>query len=238
MPSPRGETFQESFQEVPSPMARGRVGQCPKPAAVFFHQVQTKSVAQCVEYYYTWKKRVRFTTSSRAPGLKKSVKRKLAESDPTEAKVGDSGARRSHWSLVLVWTATDHPDGVGKGPLHGKASPLEGWKVGTLISFLPLLQATSSPKKRCNHHPTPELKTETESCRGQSVANTSPNAAPKQTPEPPGCIQGQGAPCGECERWAPALSPDAPAQPALSPWALSPPSPCSDPCPLLTLQGV
>ncbi|XP_073082541.1 zinc finger protein 541-like isoform X1 [Manis javanica] len=108
--------------------------------------VQTKSVAQCVEYYYTWKKRVRFTTSSRAPGLKKSVKRKLAEADPTETK------------------------------------------------------ATSSPEKRRNHHPTPELKTETESCRGQSAANTSPNAAPKQTPEPPGCVQGQGAPCGECER--------------------------------------
>ncbi|XP_073082465.1 zinc finger protein 541-like [Manis javanica] len=146
VPSPRGETFQDSFQEVTGPTARGRVGQCPKPAAVFFHQVQTKSVAQCVEYYYTWKKRVRFTTSSRAPGLKKSVKRKLPEADPTETK------------------------------------------------------ATASPKKRRNHHPTPELKTETESCRGQSVANTSPNAAPKQTPEPLGCVQGQGAPCGECER--------------------------------------
>ncbi|KAI5930718.1 Zinc finger protein 541, partial [Manis javanica] len=108
--------------------------------------VQTKSVAQCVEYYYTWKKRVRFTTSSRAPGLKKSVKRKLGEADPTETK------------------------------------------------------ATSSPKKRRNHHPTPELKTEKQSCTGQSVANTSPNGAPKQTPEPLGCVQGQGAPCGECER--------------------------------------
>ncbi|XP_073082464.1 zinc finger protein 541-like [Manis javanica] len=162
--------------------------------------VQTKSVAQCVEYYYTWKKRVRFTTSSWAPGLKKSVKRKLAEADPTETKVGDSGARRSHWSSVLVWTATGHPVGVGKGPPQGKASPSEGWKVGTLMSFLPLLQATASPKKRRNHHPTPELKTESESCRGQSVANTSPNAAPKQTPEPLGCVQGQGAPCGECER--------------------------------------
>ncbi|KAI5930026.1 Zinc finger protein 541 [Manis javanica] len=94
--------------------------------------VQTKSVAQCVEYYYTWKKRVRFTTSSRAPGLKKSVKRKLPEADPTETK------------------------------------------------------ATASPEKRRNHHSTPDLKMETESCRGQSVANTSPNAAPKQTPEPLG----------------------------------------------------
>ncbi|KAI5933609.1 Zinc finger protein 541 [Manis javanica] len=48
--------------------------------------VQTKTVAQCVEYYYTWKKRIRFTTSSQAPGLKKRVKRKLFESDPTETK--------------------------------------------------------------------------------------------------------------------------------------------------------
>ncbi|XP_057349217.1 zinc finger protein 541-like [Manis pentadactyla] len=112
------------------------------------HQmVQTKTVAQCVEYYYTWKKRVRFTTSSRAPGLKKRVKRKLAEADPTEAK------------------------------------------------------ATCHPKKRRNHHPTPELKTETESGRGESVITTSPSAAPKRTPEPPERVQGQGAfPCGECER--------------------------------------
>ncbi|KAI5221876.1 hypothetical protein MUG91_G247n36 [Manis pentadactyla] len=112
------------------------------------HQmVQTKTVAQCVEYYYTWKKRVRFTTSSRAPGRKKRVKRKLAEADPTEAK------------------------------------------------------ATCSPKKRPNHHPTPELKTEMESCRGESFITANPTAAPKRTPEPPGRVQGQGTfPCGECER--------------------------------------
>ena len=66
--------------------------QCPKPAAVFFHQVQTKSVAQCVEYYYTWKKKIRFAYV-RAPGLENGVKRKLDEADRTETKVGDSGAR-------------------------------------------------------------------------------------------------------------------------------------------------
>ncbi|XP_057349274.1 zinc finger protein 541-like [Manis pentadactyla] len=147
VPGQRGETFQESFQEVPSPTARGRVGQCPKPAAVFFHQVRTKTVAQCVQYYYGWKKRVTFTTSSWAPALEKRVKRKLAEADPTETK------------------------------------------------------ATCSPQKRRHHHPTLELKTETESGRGESVITASPSAAPKRTPEPPGRVQGQGAfPCGECER--------------------------------------
>ncbi|KAI5252658.1 hypothetical protein MUG91_G1843n2 [Manis pentadactyla] len=144
---PEGETFQESFQEVPSPTARGREGQCPKPAAVFFPQVRTKTVAQCVQYYYSWRKRVTFTTSSWAPALEKRVKRKLAEADPTETK------------------------------------------------------ATCSPQKRRHHHPTLELKTETESGRGESVITASPSAAPKRTPEPPGRVQGQGAfPCGECER--------------------------------------
>ncbi|KAI5213844.1 hypothetical protein MUG91_G265n61 [Manis pentadactyla] len=109
--------------------------------------VRTKTVAQCVQYYYGWKKRVTFTTSSWAPALEKRVKRKLAEADPTETK------------------------------------------------------ATCSPQKRRNHHPTLELKTETESGRGESVITASPSAAPKRTPEPPGRVQGQGAfPCGECER--------------------------------------
>ena len=200
---------------MPSPTARGRVGQCPKPAAVIFHQVQTKSVAQCVEYYYTWKKKTRFAYV-RAPGLENGVKRKLFESDPTETKVGDSGARGltgvQCWSGQLLITQVR----VGKGPLQRKASPSEGWKVGTLMSFLPLVQATCSAKKRRSRRPTPELKTETESCRGECVIATSPSAGPKRTPEPPGHGQGQGAfPCRECERWAPALSPDAPTQPAL-----------------------
>ena len=117
------------------------------------------------------------------------------------------------------------PSRGGEGAPTGESISLGRVEGRHVMTFLPLLQATSSPEKRRNHHPTPDLKMETESCRGQSVANTSPNAAPKQTPEPLGCVQGQGAPCGECERWAPALSPDAPAQPALSPWALSPASP-------------
>ncbi|XP_073082478.1 zinc finger protein 541-like [Manis javanica] len=108
--------------------------------------VQTKSVAQCVEYYYTWKKKTRFAYV-RAPGLENGVKRKLVESDPTETK------------------------------------------------------ATCSAKKRRSRRPTPELKTETESCRGECVIATSPSAAPKRTPEPLGHGQGQGAfPCRECER--------------------------------------
>ncbi|KAI5256928.1 hypothetical protein MUG91_G177n1 [Manis pentadactyla] len=109
--------------------------------------VRTKTVAQCVQYYYSWRKRVTFTTSSWAPAVEKRVKRKLAEADPTETK------------------------------------------------------ATCSPQKRRHHHPTLELKTETESGRGESVITASPSAAPKRTPEPPGRVQGQGAfPCGECER--------------------------------------
>ncbi|XP_073082500.1 zinc finger protein 541-like [Manis javanica] len=108
--------------------------------------VQTKSVAQCVEYYYTWKKKTRFAYV-RAPGLENGVKRKLFESDPTETK------------------------------------------------------ATCSAKKRRSRRPTPELKTETESCRGECVIATSPSAGPKRTPEPPGHGQGQGTfPCRECER--------------------------------------
>ncbi|XP_057349017.1 zinc finger protein 541-like [Manis pentadactyla] len=69
------------------------------------------------------------------------------------------------------------------------------------MSFLPLLQATCSPQKRPKGHPTPELKMKTKRCRGESVINTSPNAGPKQTPEPPGSVQGRGTfPCRECER--------------------------------------
>ncbi|XP_057348849.1 zinc finger protein 541-like [Manis pentadactyla] len=85
--------------------------------------VQTKTVAQCVEYYYTWKKKIRFAYV-RAPGLENGVKRKLDKADRTETKVGDSGARGSHWSSVLVWIATDHPGWGGKGcPYRGKHFP-------------------------------------------------------------------------------------------------------------------
>ncbi|XP_057348929.1 zinc finger protein 541 [Manis pentadactyla] len=117
-----------------------------KDFSLIHKMVQTKTVAQCVEYYYTWQKRIKFDCG-RAPGLGKRVRRKLGQADPTETK------------------------------------------------------ATCSPKKRRNHHPTLELKTETESGRGESVITASPSAAPKRIPEPPGRVQGQGAfPCRECER--------------------------------------
>ncbi|KAI5256936.1 hypothetical protein MUG91_G177n130 [Manis pentadactyla] len=108
--------------------------------------VQTKTVAQCAEYYYTWKRKIRFAYV-RAPGLGNGVKRKLDEADRTETK------------------------------------------------------ATCSPQKRPKGRTTPELKMKTKSCRGESVVNASPNAGPKQTPEPPGSVQGRGTfPCRECER--------------------------------------
>ncbi|KAK2502713.1 hypothetical protein MC885_008960 [Smutsia gigantea] len=108
--------------------------------------IQTKTVAQCVENYYLWKKRIRFNCG-RAPGLKKGIKRKLGETGRTETK------------------------------------------------------ATCSPQKRPNHHPTAEIKRTTKNCRRESVLNSSPNAAPKQTTEPLGSLKGQGIfPCTECER--------------------------------------
>lgn len=57
------------------------------PPSVFLHQIQTKTVAQCVEYYYIWKKMIKFDCG-RAPGLEKRVKREPDEADKTEAKVG------------------------------------------------------------------------------------------------------------------------------------------------------
>ncbi|XP_045387256.1 zinc finger protein 541 [Lemur catta] len=48
--------------------------------------IQTKTVAQCVEYYYIWKKMIKFDCS-RAPGLEKRVKREPDEVERTEEKV-------------------------------------------------------------------------------------------------------------------------------------------------------
>ncbi|KAI5933284.1 Zinc finger protein 541 [Manis javanica] len=53
-----------------------------------------KTVAQCVEYYYTWKKRIRFTYLFSGPRTEKRVKRKLAEADPTETKATYSPKER------------------------------------------------------------------------------------------------------------------------------------------------
>ncbi|XP_072822865.1 zinc finger protein 541 isoform X1 [Vicugna pacos] len=48
--------------------------------------IQTKTVAQCVEYYYIWKKMIKFDCG-RAPGLEKRVRRETDEADRTETKV-------------------------------------------------------------------------------------------------------------------------------------------------------
>ncbi|XP_045701332.1 zinc finger protein 541 [Phyllostomus hastatus] len=58
--------------------------------------IQTKTVAQCVEYYYIWKKMIKFDCG-RAPGLEKRLKREPEEADRTEAKVtGSPRERPSH----------------------------------------------------------------------------------------------------------------------------------------------
>ncbi|XP_074172285.1 zinc finger protein 541 [Rhinolophus sinicus] len=55
--------------------------------------IQTKTVAQCVEYYYIWKKMIKFDCG-RAPGLEKRLKREPDEADRTEAKVTCSPPER------------------------------------------------------------------------------------------------------------------------------------------------
>ncbi|XP_032118403.1 zinc finger protein 541 isoform X1 [Sapajus apella] len=55
--------------------------------------IQTKTVAQCVEYYYIWKKMIKFDCG-RAPGLEKRVKRELEEVERTEEKVPCSPRER------------------------------------------------------------------------------------------------------------------------------------------------
>ncbi|XP_004607757.2 zinc finger protein 541 [Sorex araneus] len=55
--------------------------------------IQTKTVAQCVEYYYIWKKMIKFDCG-RAPGLEKRVKREAEEAERTEAKVTCSPRER------------------------------------------------------------------------------------------------------------------------------------------------
>eukprot|EP00069_Balaena_mysticetus_P009893 bmy_06608T0 len=52
--------------------------------------IQTKTVAQCVEYYYIWKKMIKFDCG-RAPVLEKRVKREPDEADRTEAKAEGLG---------------------------------------------------------------------------------------------------------------------------------------------------
>ncbi|XP_059941120.1 zinc finger protein 541 [Mesoplodon densirostris] len=69
--------------------------------------VQTKTVAQCVEYYYTQKKRVQFDCG-RAPVPEKRVKRELDEADRTEAKVTRSPRRKpSHRPTPEIQRTTE-----------------------------------------------------------------------------------------------------------------------------------
>ncbi|XP_063471845.1 zinc finger protein 541 isoform X3 [Symphalangus syndactylus] len=56
-------------------------------------QIQTKTVAQCVEYYYIWKKMIKFDCG-RAPGLEKRVRREPEEVERTEEKVPYSPRER------------------------------------------------------------------------------------------------------------------------------------------------
>uniref|UniRef100_A0A2K5EI34 Zinc finger protein 541 n=1 Tax=Aotus nancymaae TaxID=37293 RepID=A0A2K5EI34_AOTNA len=55
--------------------------------------IQTKTVAQCVEYYYIWKKMIKFDCG-RAPGLEKRVRREPEEVERTEEKVPCSPRER------------------------------------------------------------------------------------------------------------------------------------------------
>ncbi|XP_006142189.1 zinc finger protein 541 isoform X1 [Tupaia chinensis] len=55
--------------------------------------IQTKTVAQCVEYYYIWKKMIKFDCG-RAPGLEKRVKREPDEVERTEEKIPCSPRER------------------------------------------------------------------------------------------------------------------------------------------------
>ncbi|XP_058281690.1 zinc finger protein 541 isoform X4 [Hylobates moloch] len=55
--------------------------------------IQTKTVAQCVEYYYIWKKIIKFDCG-RAPGLEKRVRREPEEVERTEEKVPYSPRER------------------------------------------------------------------------------------------------------------------------------------------------
>ncbi|KAM5236863.1 zinc finger protein 541 isoform 2-T2 [Ctenodactylus gundi] len=56
--------------------------------------IQTKTVAQCVEYYYIWKKMIKFDCG-RAPGLEKRIKREMDEVERTEEKVTCSPQERT-----------------------------------------------------------------------------------------------------------------------------------------------
>lgn len=138
--------------------------------------------------------------------------------------------------------AAHRSQGRGKG-FPAKPSGYLGRVEGrhpSIVASLPL-QVTCSPRERPSHRPTPEFKIKTKSYRRESILNSSPNAGPKRTPEPPGSVEGQGVfPCRECERYQPCpwmRSHHLPSSPPLLPSG-DPPSLCSDLCPLVTPQGV
>lgn len=152
----------------------------PSGASVVPWQIQTKSVAQCVEYYYIWKKMVKFDCG-RMPGLEKRARREPEEVERQEEKVVRGG-----------WQGLRH----------------RGAEEAALTQLPPVVSAslkvTCSPRERPSHRPTPEFKIKTKSYRRESILNSSPNAGPKRTPEAPGSVEGQGVfPCRECERYPP-----------------------------------
>lgn len=98
---------------------------CPQPPSVFPDQIQTKTVAQCVEYYYIWKKMIKFDCG-RAPGPEKRVRREPDEVDRAEAKVGGLGAGGLEFSPIRRPGAYPCWAGVGVlpagGAFHGRCS--------------------------------------------------------------------------------------------------------------------
>lgn len=141
----------------------------------------------------------------RAPGLEKRVKREPEEADRPEAKVEGLGEGGGWRSALIGRPRPIQLKEQGRVSLQRKAPPLEGWRAGTLTAAVSLFsQVTCSPRERPSHRPTPEFKIKTKSYRRESILNSSPNAGPKRTPEPPGSAEGRGVfPCRECERYQP-----------------------------------
>lgn len=176
----------------------------------------------------------------RAPGLEKRVKRETDEADRTEAKVdGPGGGGAGVWPRLGCRCPSKSGKGEGGRAPAGKGFParpsgslrsVEGWHPSIVVSAP--LQVTCSPRERPSHRPTPEFKIKTKSYRRESILNSSPNAGPKRTPEPPGSVEGQGVfPCRECERCYSCPHPLSPHPPPRQlPLSHLPPEPRSDLC--------
>ncbi|GAB0201900.1 zinc finger protein 541 [Grus japonensis] len=90
-------------------------------------KIQTKSVSQCVEYYYIWKKKPKFDYS-RAQVIEKKVKRAKDEVEETEKKAVCSPKRRRRFlpkesMKIKRKSYTRVPRGEGDPPYHPSASP-------------------------------------------------------------------------------------------------------------------